>query len=112
MDWNPLLNAVIRQRDSMHRPDPLMDLLGEVCKALVRLENQVGQRPITESHTTVSPSGVAGSTAAETRASSQPPGVRTERALLYAALNSEFADRLDAMSVEYRMRASDVLGHT
>ena len=110
MDWNPLLNAVIHQRDSMHHPDPLMDLLGEVCEALVRLENQVGQRAITESHTTAIRSGVAGSTEAETRLSSQPPGVLTERALSYAALSSEFADRLAAMSGEYRMRAQAALG--
>lgn len=114
MDWDPLLNVVIHQRDWLHKPDVLMDLLSEMCKELTRLEDQLekqaGPRPITGSHTTAIPSGVAGSTEVETRASSQPPGVLTERALSYAALSSEFADRLAAMSGEYRIRAQAALG--
>ena len=45
MDWNPLLNAVIRDRianhigwSAMSVEDPLVDLLAEMCKALVRPE--------------------------------------------------------------------------
>ena len=39
MDWNPLLNKVIRSRDAMMAvEDPLMDLLAAMCKQLVKLE--------------------------------------------------------------------------
>lgn len=44
-DWNPLLNAVIRQRDAMAVKDETMDLLAEICKALVKLQQHTHGPP-------------------------------------------------------------------
>src|SRR3990167_8929180 len=38
MEWNALLNAVVRDRNVMGVKDPLMDLLVAMCMELVRLE--------------------------------------------------------------------------
>ena len=38
MEWNALLNAVVRDRNVMGVKDPLMDLLAAMCMELVRLE--------------------------------------------------------------------------
>ncbi len=72
MDFNPFLNKLITERNSAVVEDPLVDLLAEMVKAIVRLEAQQ-ETPASASQPTEQPalsSSEATETAEETKLTS------------------------------------------